>query len=455
MTAPAIIIFTGPTLSAADGAEHLDATWLPPVAQGDVYAAARRRPWGIGIIDGYFERIPSVWHKEILWALHRGVHVFGAASMGALRAAELDAYGMEGVGRTYEAYRDGDLEDDDEVAVTHAPAEFGYRAASEAMVNIRATLTAARAADVVDDEQADHLLSAAKVRHYAERRWADILGDAATLLGESRRLELEQWVSANRIDQKRADAVAMLRHIAARQASDPGPKVVTFTFQSTDSWHQVRAQVDDREPGHGAGADTELPDAALEELRLLGADLLHHRERALSRLLALELAERIDIQPDAEDIKAARQTLRARHGLDSDAGLEAWAETQALSPADLERLLKEEARAARIERIAGVVLPTYRRDWLRLEGRYGALLGRARDKQRVLAAARIDPPTPADAGLTESSIWTWYFCDHLDREVPDNVGRWAHAHDFESEQELRLAALRERCYQQLVAGDSE
>ena len=57
-------------------------------------------PRAIGIIDGVFLDVASVWHREILWALSQGVHVFGAASMGALRAAELDGFGMRGVGRS-------------------------------------------------------------------------------------------------------------------------------------------------------------------------------------------------------------------------------------------------------------------------------------------------------------------------------------------------------------------
>ena len=102
-----------------------------------------RGPLAIGLIDGYFERVPAVWHKEILWALSQGIHVFGSASMGALRAAELAPFGMIGVGAIFEAYRDGILEDDDEVAVAHGPADTGYRAGSDAMVNIRATLARA------------------------------------------------------------------------------------------------------------------------------------------------------------------------------------------------------------------------------------------------------------------------------------------------------------------------
>ncbi len=63
------VVFTGPTLDHDEGRGILDATFLPPVAEGDVYRVAEERPPVIAIIDGYFERVPSVWHKEILWAM--------------------------------------------------------------------------------------------------------------------------------------------------------------------------------------------------------------------------------------------------------------------------------------------------------------------------------------------------------------------------------------------------
>src|SRR4051794_12155361 len=121
-----VFVFTGPTLSPEAARAELDAAYLPPVSQGDVYRVALQRPWAIGIIDGYFERVPAVWHKEILWAMSRGIHVFGSASMGALRAAELAPFGMVGIGEIFEAYQSGTLEDDDEVAVAHGYAETGY-----------------------------------------------------------------------------------------------------------------------------------------------------------------------------------------------------------------------------------------------------------------------------------------------------------------------------------------
>ncbi|OYW12122.1 MAG: hypothetical protein B7X34_02220, partial [Acidobacteriia bacterium 12-62-4] len=75
---------------------------------------------------GYFEQRLSVWHKEILWAMEAGIAVYGASSMGALRAAELAAYGMRGVGAIFEKFHSGEWLDDDEVAVSHATAEFDF-----------------------------------------------------------------------------------------------------------------------------------------------------------------------------------------------------------------------------------------------------------------------------------------------------------------------------------------
>ena len=115
------VIFAGPSLPPDARPDlGLNIDWLPPVRQGDLYRVALRRPAVIGVIDGYFEVTPTVWHKEILWAMTQGIHVFGAASIGALRAAELDVFGMKGIGRIYEDFRDGVLLDDDEVAVLQA-----------------------------------------------------------------------------------------------------------------------------------------------------------------------------------------------------------------------------------------------------------------------------------------------------------------------------------------------
>ena len=67
------VVFLGPTLPMQDAAALLDATFLPPARQGDVFRAVRAyRPRAIGLIDGVFLDVPAVWHREILWALSRG-----------------------------------------------------------------------------------------------------------------------------------------------------------------------------------------------------------------------------------------------------------------------------------------------------------------------------------------------------------------------------------------------
>src|SRR6188472_4715239 len=163
------VVFLGPTLPLDEARAVLDAQYLPPAGNGDVLRAALRRPRAIALVDGVFERVPAVWHKEILFALSEGVHVYGAASMGALRAAELDAFGMRGVGTVYRAYAEGVLEDDDEVAVAHAGAEDGFRALSDAMVDVRATLAAALSAGVVCEETVEALVERINATFYAER----------------------------------------------------------------------------------------------------------------------------------------------------------------------------------------------------------------------------------------------------------------------------------------------
>src|SRR5687768_5008228 len=213
-------IFAGPTLPPRDDARAHHATWLPPAKHGDVYrAVALLQPRAIGIVDGYFQWVPSVWHKEILWALHQGVYVFGAASMGALRAAELAPFGMRGIGRIFDAYRSRVLapyrneafEDDDEVAVIHGPAESGYLAASEAMVNIRCTLAAAERAGVISAVTRDRLVEIAKRLFFPERTYEAVFERAREADVNDAELEaLNAWLPEGRINQKRLDALALL-----------------------------------------------------------------------------------------------------------------------------------------------------------------------------------------------------------------------------------------------------
>ena len=235
------VIFAGPSLPPALRPNDPALEWRPPVKQGEVYEAALGRPAIIGIIDGYFEVTPTVWHKEILWAMAQGIHVYGSASIGALRAAELHPFGMVGIGRIFAAYRDGILTDDDEVAVLHGPEELGYPAVTEAMVNIRAALDKAIAERVIDQALGDRVTEVGKALFYKDRNWDAILRLAARDLSPIVLDHLAAWLSTGQRDQKRIDAQTMIAVTRAHLSAGVIPPKVLYRFHET-GYHTAAAQ---------------------------------------------------------------------------------------------------------------------------------------------------------------------------------------------------------------------
>ena len=368
------IVFTGPTISPADARGILEAECMPPAAQGDVYRAALRRPDAIGIIDGCFESVPSVWHKEILWAMAEGIHVFGSASMGALRAAELAHFGMIGVGEIFEAYRDGILEDDDEVAVAHGPTEDTFGLCSDAMVNIRATLAKAQATGVLRAETHDALLRLAKALHYPDRCWPRVLELAEGRGIPAGELELFRgWLPGGAVNRKREDAIAMLRAMRDFLAASPGPAQVSYVFEESLYWQEfVRARGDTGPAAHDA-ADTRV----LNQLAADPEGLLRAETAALGWLLASERARGDRRSPEAAALLEASREFCSLHALTDPAGMAEWQRENGCTAEDIERLLEGRALIVGAMRLAPSAVQTALLDYLRWTGEYATLLNRA------------------------------------------------------------------------------
>lgn len=215
MTRP--IIFLGPSLRPRDARDLLDATYRPPAGQGDLLRAAQERPPAIGLIDGIFKDAPTVRHREILWAMAHGVPVFGASSMGALRAAELAPQGMIGVGLIYRWFRRFPLLPDDAVAVTHGPAELGSPALSDAMVDIRRSFSAARRHGALTQSE-----ERAQVARIASQPFPD--------------RNLPSRLDQYRISQKAADARALLQIMAQHAADNTWPVPKTQAPPIVHAW---------------------------------------------------------------------------------------------------------------------------------------------------------------------------------------------------------------------------
>lgn len=201
------VVFLGPTLPREEAKKILpEASFLRPAAQGDIVSICRAMiPVAIGIIDGLFRNSLSVWHKEITFALSRGIRVFGAASIGALRAVECEPWGAEPIGRIAQLVKTGAVSDAD-VALAHGDAEHNWRPLSVPMVNVMATLDNATDIPI---ERRQKIMACACQTFYAERTWASISKDAKCTKAE------RACISSHLVDQKAIDAREMLAAMAA------------------------------------------------------------------------------------------------------------------------------------------------------------------------------------------------------------------------------------------------
>ncbi|SFD92102.1 TfuA-like protein [Roseivivax sediminis] len=386
MTGP-ILIFLGPTLAVDAARRHLDATYLPPCRMGDVFRALEtHRPRAIGIVDGYFEATPAVWHKEILYALSQGVAVFGASSMGALRAAELHPFGMEGVGAIFEAFAHGDLTDDDEVAVAHAEAAAGYDLASDPMVNLRRGLDLAKGASVIAEDDRTRIVAALKALPYPQRSWQAIWAGAGGL-AQARLRALRDFVETTDCDLKAQDARALLDRIAEWDgAGRAAPKADHFDFEPTLFWEELMRLNRPEEATGGDGGQRLLDHVRVSpgrEAALSGA-LLHH--------LVTDAVRRLGVTVPDDRVVLAR--FRRKRGLTSPAALGTWMADNRIDQAGCLDLARYEAQVrALLQRTMPSLGPDVAAA-LRVAGTYPAAEAGARRTETHLARAGIDDPGP-------------------------------------------------------------
>lgn len=234
----AVVVFCGSTLDRRAAARILPAIYRPPAAQSDIAKVVlASRPRAVGLIDGVFGTAPAVTHKEILWAMSEGVHVIGGGGVGALRASELGAFGMAGVGKVFRAFRDGTIEDDDEIAVIKPRHSSGPLTSQEALVNIRATLCRACEEGIIDASSHANLIGLAKKMFYGDRSYDALLkGAKARGIARVTEVRLREWLPAGRVNQMREDAMDMLRTIRDRLKSGLPPKEVSFRIEPAKIW---------------------------------------------------------------------------------------------------------------------------------------------------------------------------------------------------------------------------
>ncbi|MDT0459155.1 TfuA-like protein [Streptomyces sp. DSM 41527] len=299
-----VYVFCGPTLPRERIQELApNAEVWPPVAHGDLL----RLGAGTGdialIIDGYWHQTAPVRHKEILMLLAAGVTVVGAASMGALRAAELEPYGMRGIGRIFEGFHTGDLVADDEVAVLHTADGVVL---SEAMVNIRVAIVGAHRSGLINYADAQALEEIASKIPYTRRTWR-MLHRAAATVGLAYQSEaVDRWRQENPYDLKRADAEAALQWAAAHAEAAPRPAVDHWAHRAwrtsfVSMWTSLY-------PPAGQEPAPDIPFAALLQYQQVYDPGFPRRwaARVLSKIAGVPGTDPADVGPEALRAAAAQ-----------------------------------------------------------------------------------------------------------------------------------------------------
>lgn len=264
-------------------------------------------------------------------------------------------------------------------------------------------------------------------------------------------MALSPWLPSGQVDQKRADALAMLRLIRERFAGDTAPKQVQYHFEHTFFWEQLTqiAGADDAEAPYGeAGRQVS---GILDEARLAPAIYRPARRAAEAATLARVSADRQGRRAGDEQISAAVARFRRARDLHDGGAMARWLDSQGLSAERFVELMEEQSLLRAMTRQAAVSLAARTIDQLRLDGHYSRLEQRARHKQLLLGVAGLSEPSLADAHIDREQLLHWFFIDQEHGPIPQDLQHYALEAGFRDEHAFLRALLREYHYARLQA----
>lgn len=170
------IVYLGPTLNREEASKILDADYRDPAKKGDFLRLSHTSDEKkyVGFIDGVFlhDYPPSpieVYHL----ATRKNIELIGASSLGALRAVELEKFGMKGIGKIFQLFKNGILNADDEVAVTFVRDKNILQ--SEALIDIRFNLFLAYKKGIITKQTKKRFVKIAKNIYFPFRNYEDIV----------------------------------------------------------------------------------------------------------------------------------------------------------------------------------------------------------------------------------------------------------------------------------------
>lgn len=310
---PRTIIFAGPSISSSLKDEYSSFDFRPPAQQGDIYhLVSCNLADRIVLLDGYYKTVPAVWHKEIIYAINKNIPVYGSSSLGALRAVELERYGMYGYGRIFNWYREGILTRDPDVAVAHASAEEGYRTLTLPIVNILATLLE-NGLFKEDQELVEDVLGIARSVFFEQRTLRTFLSSIGeSTLDANTKSVIQDIFSGSYIDQKLRDSESTLAWVLQHQPAN----IDTEQLNETLYWDALA--VNDSYVSHNSSGLLSSKQALLTfQLLEEPANFMRMRERAISMELCLWIASLYGIKAEPSLVSQMKVQLLTDLGVSS------------------------------------------------------------------------------------------------------------------------------------------
>lgn len=207
------VIFLGPSLNVEKAKSIFPlADFRPPARKGDLQKLAREDVQFVGFIDGVFLQDYPPTPIEVYSLLQKkNLTLVGAASLGALRAVELEKFGMMGIGKIFELYKKGILDSDDEVAVTFS--EQDYKLQSEALIDIRYTLYHACKDGIIDRDTKQLLVKTAKNIYFPHRNYDELLEKVNGTVENQVFERLRKYLETHKRSLKEEDAIRLIEFI--------------------------------------------------------------------------------------------------------------------------------------------------------------------------------------------------------------------------------------------------
>lgn len=326
-TSKKTIVFGGPSISQDLRKCFPNFLFKGPAQQGDIYQAAEfGNCHQLILLDGYYKSVPAVWHKEIIYALNKGIIVVGSSSLGALRAVELEPYGMKGYGKIFSWYRSGLLTRDPDVAVVHTSDHDDYRTLTIPIVNILASLEESSAP--ISDSIIGSVLELSRSIYFENRTLSALLNRIRDSdLIDCHKDQVLDILTNRYVDQKFKDSEATLKWVAATESFTQEESKEPLS--ETIYWDALVVNDSYISP-NSSGLLSSRQALLTFQLLQKPQDFMRMRERAITIELCLWLGSLYGINADPKSVNRIRDQLLENLGIDAEK-LEMWLHSRSIS----------------------------------------------------------------------------------------------------------------------------